>query len=199
MEISLILAHPGKGSFNHAIAETALRTLRDAGHVVHYHDLYAEAFEPNLPAEELPKDAPLPPSIARHCDEIVRADGIVVVHPNWWGQPPAILKGWLDRAIRQGVAYKFETNDKGEGVPIGLLKARWAIVFNTANTPMDRELELFGDPLQNLWKTCVFDFCGVKNFRRRVYTVVVISTPGQRRSWLADVRKTIGQCLAEED
>ena len=27
------------------------------------------------------------------------ADGIVVVHPNWWGQPPAILKGWVDRVL----------------------------------------------------------------------------------------------------
>jgi len=26
---------------------------------------------------------------------------------NWWGQPPAILKGWVDRVIRPGVAYEF--------------------------------------------------------------------------------------------
>ena len=32
--------------------------------------------------------------------------------------PPAILKGWLDRVLRQGVAYEFAT----EGV-VGLLRA----------------------------------------------------------------------------
>ncbi len=27
--------------------------------------------------------------------------GIVIVHPNWWGQPPAILKGWIDRVTHR--------------------------------------------------------------------------------------------------
>ena len=30
-----------------------------------------------------------------------------------------------------------------------------------------QELELFGDPLENLWKTCIFGFCGVERFTRR--------------------------------
>ena len=76
--------------------------------------------------------------------------------------PPAILKGWIDRVLRMEIAYRFVANDKGEGVPVGLLKARSAIVFNTANTPDDRERETFGDPLESLWKKCVFDLCGVR-------------------------------------
>ena len=35
------------------------------------------------------------------------ADAYVVVHPNWWAMPPAILKGWLNRVFRQGVVYEF--------------------------------------------------------------------------------------------
>jgi len=54
-----------------------------------------------------------------------------VVHPNWWGQPPAILKGWIDRILRPGVAYQFLEGDAGEGVPVGLLKAETALIFNT--------------------------------------------------------------------
>ena len=37
--------------------------------------------------------------------------------------------------LRMEIAYRFVANDKGEGVPVGLLKAKAAIVFNTANTP----------------------------------------------------------------
>ena len=118
MKLSLILAHPGPGSFNHAIAETARQTLLHNGHTVFFHDLYAEGFDPILPAHEIPKDATLPPEIARHCAEIASTDGIIVVHPNWWGQPPAILKGWIDRVIRPGVAYEFLEDDSGEGVPL---------------------------------------------------------------------------------
>jgi NAD(P)H dehydrogenase (quinone) len=191
MRISVILGHPCSGSFNHAIAETVVRTLKAGGHTVWYHDLYDESFDPIITCAESPRGAPLDPVIQCHCDEIAEVDGIVVVHPNWWGQPPAILKGWVDRVLRPGVAYEFEERDSGEGVPIGLLKAKAALVFNTSNTPEKREMEVFGDPLENLWKTCVFDLCGVKTFYRQMYRVIVTSTPEQRRVWLEDVAQTV--------
>jgi putative NADPH-quinone reductase len=48
MKISVILAHPDRGSFNHAIAETAVEQLKKNGHGVFYHDLYGEGFDPLL-------------------------------------------------------------------------------------------------------------------------------------------------------
>jgi len=77
-------------------------------------------FDPLLPASEIANDARLSAKIKRHCEEIAEVDGIVVVHPNWWEQPPAILKGWVDSVIRPGVAYEFLEGDSGEGVPGGL-------------------------------------------------------------------------------
>jgi NAD(P)H dehydrogenase (quinone) len=191
MNIPVILAHPDPDSFNHAIANTTADTLRRNGHEVILHDLCQEKFPPLLSATELRKDAKLDPVVARHCAEIAIADGIVIVHPNWWGMPPAILKGWIDRVLRPEVAYRFVEGDKGEGVPVGLLKARTAIVFNTANTPDEREKEVFGDPLELLWKKCVFDLCGVKSVQRRTFTVVITSTPQQRAAWLNEVRETV--------
>jgi NAD(P)H dehydrogenase (quinone) len=135
MKVSLILAHPRSGSFNHAIAEMARNTLQSCGHQVSFHDLYQERFDPILRYEEIPKDAILDPIVQKHCEEIASAEGIIIVHPNWWGMPPAILKGWVDRVIRPGVAYEFLEGDSGEGVPQGLLKASKAIVFDTSNTP----------------------------------------------------------------
>jgi putative NADPH-quinone reductase len=191
MKISIILAHPNPGSFNHAIARTATEVARTAGHAVTLHDLYREQFPPLLSAAELQEDAKLEPVVAQRCREIADADGIIVVHPNWWGMPPAILKGWMDRVLRPDVAYRFLEGDQGEGVPVGLLKARAAIVFNTANTPDEREHKVFGDPLETLWKRCIFDLCGVKNVHRRTFAVVVTSTPQQRAKWLAEVREIV--------
>lgn len=191
MKISVILAHPNKNSFNHAIAATASDALKKNGHMVSFHDLYEERFDPLLPTEEIPRHAPLPPEIEQHCKEISEAAGIVIVHPNWWGQPPAIMKGWIDRVIRPGVAYEFLENDKGEGVPCGLLKLKSAIVFNTSNTETERERKIFGDPLETIWKNCIFDLCGAKDFYRRMFNIVVISSEEQRREWLQEVRRTI--------
>ena len=118
MNVSIILAHPNPGSFNYAIAAAA------DGHGVALHDLCAEQFPALLTAAELTKHAALEPVVAAHCREIAAADGILIVHPNWWGMPPAILKGWIDRVLRMEVAYRFVANDQGEGVPVGLLKAK---------------------------------------------------------------------------
>jgi len=193
MKISLILAHPDPESFNHAIADAAAAALKRNGHAFCFHDLYQEKFDPILTAEEIPRSACLPPLIQSHCDEIAAAEGIIVVHPNWWGQPPAILKGWVDRVIRPGVAYEFLEGDSGEGVPRGLLKAGAALVFNTANTPAEREKSVFLDPLEALWHRCIFGLCGVRRFHRRMFTVMVTSTPSQRRAWLDAVGETVGR------
>lgn len=193
MIVSVLLAHPKSGSFNHAIAKRAVAVLRALGHVVRFHDLHAERFDPVLPAEELPSEAPLPNVVETHCREIAEADGIVVVHPNWWGQPPAILTGWIDRTLRPGVAYRFLEGDSGEGVPEGLLRARVGIVFNTSNTQFQREERVFGDPLETIWRNCVFGLCGVRKVERRTFSVVVTSTVEQRARWLADVDEIVSR------
>ncbi len=191
MKISLILAHPDPNSFNHAIAQAARIEMTRLGHRVYYHDLYAEGFDPLLPAGEIPEAASLPSEIAAHCAEIAEADGIIIVHPNWWGQPPAALKGWVDRVIRPGVAYRFLEDDHGEGIPLGLLKARAALVFNTGNTPAEREARDFGDPLERIWKNCVFGLCGVDVFYRETFSVVITSGLAQRQAWLEQVGEAV--------
>jgi NAD(P)H dehydrogenase (quinone) len=196
-DISLILGHPDKNSFSHAVAAEALRELQGNNYHVYYHDLYSENFQPCLPAAELRKDALLDPTIEKYCHEIAISDGIIIVHPNWWGEPPAILKGWVDRVLRAGVAYKFLEGDGGEGIPLGLLKARIALVFTTSNTPEKRETEAFGDPLETIWKNCIFGLCGVQNVHRRNFGVIVTSTLEQRQKWLEEVGETVSKYFPE--
>ncbi len=88
MKVSVILAHPTPGSFNHAVARAAAEALIGSGHEVTFHDLYAEDFDPILPGHEIARDAELDATVAAHCAEIAAADGIVIVHPNWWGSRP---------------------------------------------------------------------------------------------------------------
>ena len=193
MKISLILAHPDAASLNAAIAWCCQDTLVANGHTVYFHDLYAEAFDAILPVCEIPRSVDLPKTVQQHCDEIASADGIIIVHPNWWGQPPAILKGWIDRVIRPGVAYEFLEGDAGEGVPVGLLRAKSALVFNTSNTESTREIEVFQDPLETIWKNCIFGLCGIADVYRRMFTMVVTSSEAQRAAWLGEVAETMNR------
>jgi NAD(P)H dehydrogenase (quinone) len=143
MNVLVILAHPSEKSFNHAIAETVIAKLKNSGHTVWFHNLYKENFDPVLVAKEIPRDGLDSDNVLHHCYELKESDGIIVIHPNWWGQPPAIVKGWIDRVFRPGVAYEFQEGDNGEGTPVGLLKAKFALVFNTSNTSEERENSIF--------------------------------------------------------
>jgi putative NADPH-quinone reductase len=193
MQVLILLAHPSIKSFNHAIARTAVHELKKNGHSVVFHDLYKEKFDPILLADEISGEASISHEVELHCSEVSNADGIVVVHPNWWGQPPAILKGWVDKVLCPGIAYKFIDGDKGEGVPIGLLKAKTAIIFNTSNTPAEREENVFGDPLETIWKKCIFNLCGVENFYRETFNVIITSSVDQRKEWLKIVKEIINR------
>jgi NAD(P)H dehydrogenase (quinone) len=42
-----------------------------------------------------------------------------------------------------------------------------------------------------MWKNCVFGLCGVKNFYREMFGVVVTSSEEQRKGWLDRVREVV--------
>jgi NAD(P)H dehydrogenase (quinone) len=191
MNALLVIGHPSPASFNHAMAQAARAVLQDKGYTCLWHDLYAEGFHPVQPVPESGNTASDDPLVETHCRELARADLILVFHPNWWSQPPAIVKGWLDRVFRLGTAYGYPEGVGYEGVPVGLLRARHALVFNTSNTPPDREREVFGDPLETLWRTSVFALCGVDSVHRRMFAPVAGSTDAQRAAWLDDVNALV--------
>jgi NAD(P)H dehydrogenase (quinone) len=184
----IIVASPNPGSFCHAMTSVAIEALAEGGYEIALHDLYAESFEPIQPTGEQSNTSSTDQLVEEHCVQLATAELILVFHPNWWGQLPAILKGWVDRVFRLNTAYGYPIGVGPEGVPVGLLRARQALVFNTSNTPPEREAELFGDPLQTIWKNCIFGLCGVPSVVRRMYSPVSASTAEQRSEWLVEVR-----------
>ena len=189
MRIGVYLAHPRPGSFNHALFDAVADELRGRGCEVLAHDLCAEGFPPVLTAGETEtvraSDEAPDPQVALHRAEVASLDAVVFVHPNWWGMPPAVLTGWVQRVLVPGVAYKLGSAD---GEPVGLLTAGRALVLNTSDTPADREEGEFGDPLQRVWSACVLPYVGVDDVRRVVFRTVTDSTERERADWLRRAR-----------
>ncbi|MGW2563238.1 NAD(P)H-dependent oxidoreductase [Streptomyces sp. NPDC001514] len=196
MHIGVYLAHPRPGSFNHAVFDAVVEELRGRGCHVSAHDLCAEGFTPLLTADETGTVRSAPPAhdsqVALHRAEVATLDAMVFVHPNWWGMPPAVLTGWVQRVLAPGVAYKLGT---AEGEPTGLLKAGRALVLNTSDTPADREESEFGDPLQRIWSACVLPYAGVDDVRRVVFRTVTDSTDEARAAWLDQARRQAAALL----
>lgn len=189
MRAQIIIGHPAADSFNHALAEQVREVWQKAGYDVTLHDLTAEGFDPCLTAAEARGAATEDPLVQQHIEELRASDLLGVIHPNCWGAPPAIMKGWIDRVFAPNAAYTFAKGDDMGDEPIGLLKTRAALVLNTGNTPQEREKNVFGDPLERIWRDCVLDFCGIERMERRLFGVIATSSAAERAAWLAEVEQ----------
>jgi NAD(P)H dehydrogenase (quinone) len=191
MKASAILAHPYSLSFNHAIFNMACNTLTENNVIVFRHDLCKEGFDPILTEGELGKKESKNILVKEYAQELIESDLLIFVHPNWWGQPPAILKGYIDRVIRPPYAYDFPPDDNGSGLPLAKLKGKYGVVFNTSNTDKKREEEYFNDPLEQIWGKCIFGFCGIEKYYRKMFGIIAGSTDEERRGWLEEVREIV--------
>jgi NAD(P)H dehydrogenase (quinone) len=191
MKASVILAHPYGLSFNHAIYNTVVTTLNNIKIKTYAHDLYEDRFNPVLTEKELGKEPANDILVQTYSTELIESDFLVFIHPNWWGQPPAILKGYIDRVIRPPHTYDFPSNDSGGGLPIGKLQGKVGIVFNTSNTEEERENTYFNDPLEYIWKKCVFGFCGIDESYRKIFRVIADSTLEERKNWLNQIEELL--------
>jgi putative NADPH-quinone reductase len=189
------IAHPYTGSFNHAVYHRVLETLESSGVKIFSHDLYQEGFNPVLTPGELGFDESKDPLVLQYAEELMMSDLLIFIHPNWWGQPPAILKGWIDRVIRPPYAYDYPPELPVGDPPVQKMKGKAGMVFNTSNTPDPRERDYFGDPLENIWKQCVFGFCGIRMVYRKMFRTVADSSPEIRESWLDEVRSAVEKVI----
>lgn len=185
-QFSLILAHPYEESFNHGIAKAVKMHLEAKGHSVFLHDLCAENFNPVMTREELGTDLSKDALVLQHQKELQTCEHLIVIHPNWWGQPPAILKGWIDRVLRNGVAYRFGVRPDGTKGMVGMLPIQKLTVFTTSNTPNEQEKIQWGDPLDSIWTKYVAGFCCIPQVERINFSPVVSSTPEIRANWIRE-------------
>lgn len=195
--VMLLLAHPRSGSYCHAIAARIAERLVTQGHEVRFHDLYAERFDPLVPAYEshttglevetvvAQEDDPL---IALHREELRQAEALIAVHPNWWGMPPAIMTGWIDRIVVPGVAYRLAD---ATGHPEPLAPIANLFVVNTSDTTDERERDLYGDPLASIWGRCVAPYLGGPRVTRKVLRPVTDASDEQRTMWLDEIEALI--------
>ncbi len=86
------------------------------------------------------------------------ADHLVFIYPNWWGTYPAIFKGFLDKVLWPGFAFRYR---KGSKRVEKLLKGRSARVIVTMDTPVWYYYIFQGRPGHRAVKTATLEFCGI--------------------------------------
>lgn len=167
MQVLIVFAHPEPRSFNGAMRDLAVETLRGAGHQVAVSDLYAMGFNPvagdadftgprsktesfSLAREQTVavENGTLAADIAAEQEKIRRADLLILQFPIWWFGMPAILKGWADRVFARGFAYL-----PGRKYDTGMFAGKTVLLATTTGTSADTYAPdgIDGDILAVLW------------------------------------------------
>jgi NAD(P)H dehydrogenase (quinone) len=105
---AVILCHPDRDSFNASVADRYCQTVRDVGHETVLRDLYRMNFDPVLKSNERPHlgTMAIAEDVAAEIEAIRDADVFVLIYPIWFGTPPAMLKGYVERVFGAGFDHR---------------------------------------------------------------------------------------------
>jgi putative NADPH-quinone reductase len=118
VRVLVLFAHPVETSFNAALHDKLVATLRSRGHQVDDCDLNAEGFDPVLSRQDRIDYHTVGVNRARvapYVDRLLAAEALALSFPVWNMGFPAILKGFLDRVLLPGVS--FDLTDDGVYTP----------------------------------------------------------------------------------
>ncbi len=128
----VVLAHPNPHSFNGLVADTYCEAVRRSGQEAIVRDLYAMGFDPLLRDEERPRidGTTISADVQREHDAIRGSDVFVLVYPIWFGMPPAMMKGYIDRVLGAGVT----ADQVQHGGAVTLMKQQRLVSITSSGT-----------------------------------------------------------------
>lgn len=157
MRTLIILGHPDKKSLCSALADQYEKGAREKGGDVVRINISELHFDPNL-KYGYRQIQNLEPDLLEAQRLLKWANHIVIVYPVWWGGVPAILKGFLDRTLLPGFAFKFREHSIGWDK---LLSGRSGRLIVTSDSPVWWMYLNYFHPAVNMMKKVVLEFCGV--------------------------------------
>ena len=181
--VFILLGHPNTDTLSGALATEYENAAKEAGHEVRRLNIGDLSFDANLhlgykAIQELEPDLKLVQENISWCEHLV------IVHPNWWGGMPGVLKGMWDRMFLPRFAFRMWPSRHWWDA---LLKGRTARVIVLCGNPAFLDWLAFGDFTASLRRS-LLEFSGI---RTRVTTFGLSETSSDRRreGWKRRVRR----------
>ncbi|WP_210649208.1 NAD(P)H-dependent oxidoreductase [Nocardioides sp. SYSU D00065] len=175
--VLVIDGHPDPRSLTAALASSYAAGAGADALALPLRDLH---FDVNLrTGYRTPQD--LEPDLVRAQELLRWADHVAVFTPLWWGSVPALLKGFFDRTLERGWAFRYKDN----GMPEGLLAGRTGRLAVTSDSPR-WYLPLVGDTTAKQVRGRTMEFCGIKPTRLTRYAGVRGRSEAEIAAWIRE-------------
>ncbi len=180
MNILIVLGHPDMGSFDAALAFAYAEGAKDAGAAVEVLELGKLQFDPIL-HKGYHEIQQLEPDLIKSQELIKWANHLVFVYPSWWGNMPALLKGFIDRVFLPGFAFKYRENSPFWDKFLGGRSAR---IILTMDSPGLWNRLVYHRANIYAMKAATLEFCGIKPVKVSVFDRIRFSTEQKRNEWI---------------
>jgi putative NADPH-quinone reductase len=182
-KILIINGHPDKESYCYALAESYRNGVIQSGAVVKVINLIDLKFNPIL-TYGYRKISELEPDLIQAQKDILEANHLVFVYPNWWSTYPALLKGFIDRTFLPNFAFKYKGPfwDK-------LLIGKTAQLIVTTDTPNWYYWLINRRPGHNSMKIGILEFSGIKPVNIKTFGPIKSSDDKKRKQWLKEAEE----------
>jgi NAD(P)H dehydrogenase (quinone) len=185
--ITIVLAHPWHGSFNKVILDTITQKLDTDNKAYQVIDLHKDNFNPAFTESDLQvfsKGQYKDPLVGEYQQKLKNSDEIIFIFPIWWGNMPAMLKGFFDKTLLYGFAYNYENG----WTP--LLTINKTTVITTSEQATDNYKNQLGDPIQYANNT-IFGATGMNNVTWLNCDHITSGSDEHRKAFLEKVKKHI--------
>jgi putative NADPH-quinone reductase len=186
--VAVIVGHPAADSWCGALADSYAAAARAGGHEVRMVHLAQLDFDPSL-HEGYRQIQALEPDLLAAQATVAWAEHLVIAYPIWWGSVPALLKGFLDRILLPGFAFKYRP---GKAFPEQLLRGRSAQLLVSMDTPPWYFRWVYRMPGIVQLKKTTLEFCGIAPVKVAAFGPLISSSSAQRASWLVKAARLAG-------
>ena len=200
MKTLIIYNHPHEGSFCSAVRDAVIAGLTTGGHRHKIINLDADGFDPVMREKDLAAFVQggrnegtgiegIDPLVHTYVDQMRWAERIVMIFPIWWMSTPAMTKGFIDKVIFPGIAYKME----GNTLKSTLTNLKQVIIITTMNTPADTYRDEFDNSLEGCLIKGTFNKIGIHDIKWISLNMVTRSGDEKRWLWLDEIEKMFKQ------
>lgn len=183
--VLVIAGHPDSTSFSSAQAQAYAQAAESRGAKVSFIDLAQLHFDPILRRAYKAEQA-LEPDLVAVAAAIKAADHVAWFFPMWWGGPPALVKGFIDRVFTPGFAFRYRGRNQ---LPEKLLKGRSARLVSSMDSPLAWYTLVLRRVLHASFGMATLSFVGFSPIRTTMFSELRFRSAPERERALDKVRR----------
>lgn len=187
MRVYVLFAHPTKDSFNGHLAAAYCEGAIKADNEVRRDDLFSLKFDPIL-REGLRRVQPLENDLIAAQANLDWCNHFALFYPVWWGNVPALLKGFFDRTLYSQFTYRHDANN-----PFwkGLLAGRTGHIVTTSDADVSWLKDKYNDADLFAVRNATLQTCGMGSVKVTRIGGVKDLSPNERVEWLKRISASV--------